>query len=78
MFLHTLIKIYFYSFPTDFQLVADASVVLSTTPPGSEEVVLESLTPGRHQMSLPINGLNILFNNCNTAFNFHTKLDSDR
>jgi hypothetical protein len=29
-------------------------------------------------MSLPINGLNILFNNCNTAFNFHTKLDSDR
>jgi hypothetical protein len=51
---------------------------LSTQAPGSNNVVPETLTPARHQISLPLNGLNILFDNCTTAFNFHNKLDTDR
>lgn len=70
--------IFLCSFPTDFQLVADATVILSTQAPGSNNVVPETLTPARHQISLPLNGLNILFDNCTTAFNFHNKLDTDR
>lgn len=38
----------------------------------------EVLYPDRHQITLPINGLNILFDDCTVAFNHHTKLSSDR
>ncbi len=67
----------FFSFPTEFQLVADATILL-TTKTGDSNPVIEALSPSRHKMSLPLNGLNMFFQDCSTAFNFHTKLDSDR
>jgi hypothetical protein len=36
------------------------------------------LYPPRHQMTLPLNGLNMLFSDYIVAVNHHTKLDSDR
>jgi hypothetical protein len=68
----------FFSFPTEFQFVADAIVIVSLQIPGMNQLTRESLYPLRHKLTLPLNGLNMLFGECNTAFNFHTKLDSDR
>jgi hypothetical protein len=58
--------------------VADAIILLTVQIPGAAQQTRESLYPSRHNITLPLNGLNVLFNECNTAFNFHTKLDSDR
>jgi hypothetical protein len=64
----------FCSFPTEFQFVADAIVIVSLQIPGMNELTRESLYPLRHKMTLPLNGLNMLFGECNTAFNFHPNL----
>ena len=58
--------------------MADAVVVLSLQIPGQAQASQEALCPTRHKMTLPLNSLNMIFSECNTAFNFHTKLDSDR
>lgn len=67
------------SFLTDYQLVLDARIQVSyadTRTPNTVET--EMLHPNRHQMTLPINGLNNYFRDCEVAFNHHTKLDTDR
>ena len=69
---------FYFSFPTEFQFVADAIVTVTIQVPDVELQQREALFPERHKMTLPLNGLNMIFNSCNTAFNFHTKLDSDR
>jgi hypothetical protein len=74
----TNILFIFFSFPTEFQFVADAIVIVSLQIPGMNQLTRVSLYPSRHKMTLPLNGLNMLFGECNTAFNLHTKLDSDR
>jgi hypothetical protein len=70
--------LFYFSFPTEFQFVADAVVVLSLQIPGQAQATQEALCPTRHKMTLPLNSLNMIFSECNTAFNFHTKLDNDR
>ena len=65
-------------------MVVDATIVMTVqrvaaADDGAEQPETEeSLYPARHQMTLPLNGLNMLFSDCVVAFNHHTKLDSDR
>jgi hypothetical protein len=51
------------SFLTDYQLVADCSIQLEieTGPAGARVTSNESLWPNRHKITLPVNGLNIMF-----------------
>jgi hypothetical protein len=71
--------LYFYSFPTDFQMVMDAAIVVTYHPDGkAADLQKEALYPPRHKMTLPLNCLNNYFQNCEIAFNHHTKLDCDR
>lgn len=69
----------FFSFTTDYQMVLDATVKVSmhleTDATSKSE---ETLYPPRHQITLPLNGLNNYFENCEVAFNHHTRLDCDR
>jgi hypothetical protein len=60
-------------------MVMDATVIV-TFHPANEPTNLqtESLYPPRHNMTLPLNGLNNYFQQCEIAFNHHTKLDCDR
>jgi hypothetical protein len=41
------------------------------------EAVTETLFPSRHQITLPLNNINILFDGCRVAFNQSTALSSD-
>jgi hypothetical protein len=60
-------------------MVIDATVLvtfhLSTD---TAETAQEVLYPPRHRMTLPLNGLNNVFNSAEVAFNYHTKLDCNR
>ena len=61
--------------------MVDATILLTVQPiaaVGNAQETEESLYPARHQMTLPLHGLNVLFSDCIVAFNHHTKLDSDR
>lgn len=46
--------------------------------PAVPRILTETLFPARHHISLPLNCLNNLFQSCEVAFNYHTKLDCDR
>jgi len=60
-------------------MVLDASILVTSHKEGTPEtLVTETLYPSRHQITLPLNGLNNIFKSCETAFNYHTKLDCDR
>lgn len=70
----------YYSFMSDCHMVIDASIKVTfhqkdVTPVVNQE---ELLYPDRHAITLPLNSLNILFNNCETSFNHTTKLEADR
>ena len=71
-----------FSFFTDYQLEIDAQIVLTlkqtTVGAGFNVETKEILYPERHNLGLPLNGLNILFDDYNVSFNHHTKLESDR
>ena len=70
-----------FSFSSEFQLVCDAVILLTIQPTGvagNAQETQELLYPARHQITLPLNGLNMLFSDAIVAFNHHTKLDSDR
>jgi hypothetical protein len=72
-------NIFCYSFPTDFQMVMDAVVIVTYNPENAaQNNIKETLYPPRHKMTLPLNSLNNYFQNCEIAFNHHTKLDCDR
>jgi hypothetical protein len=45
---------------------------------GANETHEEKLFPQRHAVTLPLNGLNCMFEDYNVSFNHHTKLESDR
>ncbi len=68
---------YFTSFLTDYQLVVDCSIRLEVQAAG-QDAVNEWLWPARHKVTLPVNGLNILFQDYKINFNHHTPLDTDR
>ena len=68
------------SFLSDVHMVVDATIKVyfhrDTTPENIEAE--EQLYPKRHQITLPLNSLNMLFQHCETSFNHSTKLDTDR
>ena len=71
--------IFFYSFPLDSALVIDAAITVTVFPRGKPtEIKTESLFPNRHQIALPVNGMNFLFEDCSSSFNHSLKLDTDR
>ncbi len=62
-------------------MVLDAQIRVTVTKDGPDNTTITSdeiLAPSRHRITLPLNGLNILFNECTVSFNHHLKLDSDR
>jgi hypothetical protein len=63
-------------------MVVDCSVIVTVQPTAKiateEDKVQELLYPARHNITLPLNGLNILFNACETAFNHTTQIATDR
>ena len=63
-------------------MVVDCSVIVTVQPTAKiateEDKVQELLFPARHNITLPLNGLNILFNACETAFNHTTQIATDR
>lgn len=60
-------------------MVMDASIILTVYPDGTPQTeTTEALYPPRHKIVLPLNNLNNYFQNCEVAFNHHTKLDCDR
>ena len=72
------------SFLSDCHLIVDASIVvnvqLSTKfrAASQDDKRNEQLFPDRHQVTLPINGLNSLFTSCDVAVNHHTQISADR
>ena len=73
-FFHTL----FFSFNSDYQMVIDAQIVVASSTEAGGAQANELLYPPRHQITLPLNNLNILFENIETAFNQTTKLSADK
>jgi hypothetical protein len=61
-------------------MVVDCSVIVTVQPTNgtADDKVEELLFPDRHNVTLPLNGLNILFNTCETAFNHTTQIAPDR
>jgi hypothetical protein len=76
-----LTRFFLCSFLADYQMVLDAQIRVTVTKDGPDNTTITSdeiLAPSRHRITLPLNGLNILFNECTVSFNHHLKLDSDR
>jgi hypothetical protein len=71
----------FCSFSTDYQLVVDARVLVTvrrTDAAAGNVGTQEQLWPPRHQLTLPLNGMNMLFQDITVAINHHNKQDADR
>ena len=81
---HLFLKMCFVcSFNSDYQMVIDAQVLLTVSeivvppivqPPAQQEL----LYPPRHQITLPLNNLNFIFDNIEVAFNQTSKLNMDK
>ena len=67
-----------FSFASDYQMVLDAQFVLTVQSGEPIVVVRELLHPTRHQITLPLNGVNFLFNRPIVAFNQTTEFTSDK
>ena len=71
-----------YSFLTDYQMIVDAKIIVTvrqtTAGVGLNVETRESLYPTRHQITLPLNGLNTVFDDFSVSFNHHNKIESDR
>jgi hypothetical protein len=71
----------FHSFSTDYQLVVNARVSLMvrlTTAAAGAVGTQEVLWSPRHQLILPLHGMNMLFEDVTVAINHHNKQDADR
>ena len=66
------------SFFTDYQLVVDACVQVTYTPLPNSPAKTETLYPQRHAITLPLNGLNFIFDSCEVTVNHNTKLETNR
>jgi hypothetical protein len=67
------------SFNADYQMVINAQVIVSLSL--TQDAIVqpqELLYPPRHQITLPLNSLNFIFNNIEVAFNQTTKLTADK
>jgi hypothetical protein len=60
-------------------MILDATITIEAVKPGdAPNIVHELLYPARHRLTLPLNGLNNIFHQCEVAFNYHNKLNQDR
>jgi hypothetical protein len=62
-------------------MVIDAQVLVSVKEKDAAAAVAatqQSLYPAYHQLTLPLNNLNFLFEKCTTSFNQTTELTSDK
>jgi hypothetical protein len=69
------------SFNSDYQMVIDAQAIVSFTEvvaAGAPPVQRELLYPPRHQITLPLNNMNFMFDNIEVAFNQTSKLTADK
>ncbi len=78
----TLVFFVFYcSFSTDYQFLVDARVLVTvrrTTAAAGAAGTQELLWPPRHELTLPLHGMNMLFQDVTVAINHHNKQDADR
>lgn len=68
---------YFTTFPSEAVLVVDAKVSVVYTEEGKTTEITENLWPERHGITLPLNGLNSIFNDCRVSIN-QQNVNSDR
>ena len=69
------------SFLSDYQLVVDAKILVHCHPRDQVPAVVptELLSPERHKISLPLHGMNMLFQDePSVSINHHYKLDANR
>ncbi len=71
------------SFNSDYQMVIDAQAIVSFTQvvaagAAAAAAQRELLYPPRHQITLPLNNLNFIFDNIEVAFNQTSKLTADK
>jgi hypothetical protein len=59
-------------------MVLDAQIVLTVKKHDEADTSKEMLYPPRHQITLPLNNLNFLFDNITVAFNQTNKYSSDK
>jgi hypothetical protein len=59
-------------------MVLDAQIILTVRKRAAVETAKEMLYPPRHQITLPLNNLNFLFDNITVAFNQTNKYSSDK
>ncbi len=59
-------------------MVLDAQIVLTVKKQNEAATSKEMLYPPRHQITLPLNNLNFLFDNITVAFNQTNKYSSDK
>ncbi len=59
-------------------MVVDAQVVVSVRDAGAQEARNEILYPTRHRITLPLNGLNFIFDNSTCTFNQTNQLAADK
>jgi len=75
-FLSVWIMFFCFSFSSDYQMVIDAQVVLTVKL--AEVETQELLHPPRHQITLPLSGMNFIFEEPEVAYNQTTKSTSDK
>jgi hypothetical protein len=59
-------------------MVLDAQIILTVRRKNNVATSKEMLYPPRHQITLPLNNLNFLFENITVAFNQTNKYSSDK
>lgn len=77
----TLVFCFYCSFSTDYQFLVDARVLVTvrrTTAAAGAAGTQELLWPPRHELTLPLHGMNMLFQDVTVAINHHNKQDADR
>jgi len=70
-----------FSFSPDYQMVIDCEIQVSVKEKGAApavEAIIQTLYPAHHNLTLPLNNLNFLFEKCTTSFNQTTELTSDK
>ena len=73
--------VFYCSFSTDYQFLVDARVLVTvrrTTAAAGAAGTQELLWPPRHELTLPLHGMNMLFQDVTVAINHHNKQDADR
>ncbi len=76
----TVVFCFYCSFSTHCQFLVDARVLVTvraTTAAAGAAGTQELLWPPRHELTLPLHGMNMLFQDVTVAINHHNKQDAD-